>query len=133
MHPFNTFPYLLSFSFFVPIIFRMSCVIAFGILAIHHYREHKHIEALVSPLVGKHSKWIIQLLVLVEAIVAMMLFVGWYTQIAAILASALALKLSVIRPLSISPFGRMNAFLLLVMSLSLIITGAGAFAFDIPL
>ncbi len=133
MRPFNTFPHLLSLSFFVPIIFRIACAVMFVALARHHIRERQSIIELLSPLIGKHCGWVIQTLVALEVIVAVTLFIGWYTQIFAIAASILALKLAIVRPTSLSPFGRTNSLLILVMAISLIITGAGGIAFDIPL
>ena len=133
MHPFNTFPHLLSFSFFVPTLFRIACAVVFASLAQYHMRERKVIDKLLLPLVGKLASSMTWLMIVCEVIVALMLFVGWYTQIAAILGATLTLKLLLIRPRAISPYGRMVAALLFVMSFSLIITGAGAPALDLPL
>jgi len=133
MHPFTTFPHLLSFSFFVPTLFRVACAVVFALLAQHHIRDRKEIEKILSPLVGKLDGIMTWTMIVCEIAVALMLFVGWYTQIAAILAAALALKLLVVRPHSLSPYGKMVATLLFVMTLSLIITGAGTPALDLPL
>ena len=133
MHPFTTFPYLLSLSFFVPTLFRVACAVVFALLAQFHVRERKAIDKLLLPLVGKLASSMTWLMIACEVTVALMLFVGWYTQIAAIIGAALALKLLVILPRTISPYGRMVAALLFVMSFSLIVTGAGAPALDLPL
>ena len=133
MHPFNTFPFLLSLSFFVPVLFRVSCTTVFILLAQRHVNEYKNINKLLVPLVGKLSEFIVQMFIAIEVIVALMLFAGWHTQIAGILATALSIKFLVVRPHSLSPFGKMVPSLLLIMSLSLIITGSGAFGLDIPL
>jgi uncharacterized membrane protein YphA (DoxX/SURF4 family) len=79
--------------------------------------------------------WIIWLAVIVEAAVAAGLFFGYYTQIAALVGALTALKQIVWRGKYPSFFWltRSAAFLLLIICLSLLLTGAGAFAFDIPL
>ena len=133
MHPFTTFPILLSLSFFVPTLFRVTCAIMFVLLAQRHYQARKDIERILSPLVGKLNVPMLWLMIGYEIIVAMMLFAGWYTQIAGLLGAAMAVKLLLVRPHSFSPYGRPVAALLFVMTLSLVITGAGAPALDLPL
>lgn len=66
-----------------------------------------------------------------EAVPAVLILIGLWTQLAAIIA-ALAIFAWLFMP-TMRIFPRSTALLSLVMALSLIVTGAGAFAFDLPL
>lgn len=68
---------------------------------------------------------------LLEVAVAAALFVGAWTQAVAI-AAALMLALSLMMP-QFRAWPRSTIALMLVMSITLIVTGPGAFAFDLPL
>ncbi len=68
---------------------------------------------------------------LVEIAVAAALALGAWTQPAA-LAGALVVLAWIVRP-TLRPTPVSTALLALVMCLSLLVTGAGAFAFDLPL
>ena len=72
---------------------------------------------------------------LIEIIVGTLFFIGLYTQIAALLSMVYALKFIVLHERLKHPLIPEQKFfiLLLVASLSLFITGAGALAFDLPL
>lgn len=81
------------------------------------------------------SSFFIWYVVVVEMVVGVLFVLGLYTQIAALLAMLFVLKLHVMRrqlshPLLLSGTLR---FLLFFCALSLFITGAGAFAFDLPI
>ncbi len=64
-------------------------------------------------------------------VIAVALFIGAWTQLAALAATA-ALAASLFMP-NIRIFPRSTVMLALVMALSLLVTGPGAFAFDLPL
>ena len=70
-----------------------------------------------------------------ELIVGTLLFIGLFTQIAALLTSVFALKALMLRKYFSHPLmpERLFFVLLLAVSLSLCITGAGAFAIDLPI
>lgn len=68
---------------------------------------------------------------IVEGVVAVLLMAGAYTQAAA-LVSAILIAIALFVPVY-RTFPRSTLALLIVMSLSLVITGAGPFAFDLPL
>ncbi len=68
---------------------------------------------------------------LLEVAVAAALFVGAWTQAVAI-AAAVLLALSLLLP-QFRVWPRSTIALMLVMTLTLIVTGPGAFAFDLPL
>ena len=67
----------------------------------------------------------------VDALLAVMLIVGFYTQLAALIA-ALCLIYWLIKS-DMSPFPRSTSALALVIAVSLIVMGSGPFAFDLPL
>lgn len=67
-----------------------------------------------------------------EAIATLSLAFGYYAQAGALLAALIAVVWAILgRPLR--PFPLTTTLLLVVMSLSILVTGPGAFAFDLPL
>jgi hypothetical protein len=68
---------------------------------------------------------------LFEGAMALLFIVGMYTQGAALAVFAITLLWLFSRPLR--PFAKSTLFLVLALCISLLITGAGAFAFDLPL
>ncbi|OHB18814.1 MAG: hypothetical protein A2854_03045 [Parcubacteria group bacterium RIFCSPHIGHO2_01_FULL_56_18] len=72
-----------------------------------------------------------RILGIIEGIVAILLIAGAYTQAAALVA-AIVIVLALILP-AYRTLPRSTLALLLVMALSLLVTGAGPFAFDLPL
>lgn len=102
-------------------------------------RQHmKHYRELVDtthwPLFPRQSLPI-QMLIFFELFIASLLIVGAWTQYAALLLIAMSLKMIFwhkrFSHVSIPP--RLVYVLLLGCSLSLFITGAGIFAFDLPI
>lgn len=79
----------------------------------------------------KHADMFVRGVGILETIVAAALILGIYTQIAALIGAALSLMwlaIPKLRPLPLS-----TSLLVLAMCVSLLFTGAGAFAFDLPL
>ena len=74
-------------------------------------------------------------LALLELGIGVMFFLGWYTQIAALISIFLSLGVFFLYTRFSSPLmpGRLFYLLLAAVSLSLFITGAGFFAFDMPI
>ncbi len=74
------------------------------------------------------------ILILAEVVIGGMLIIGAYTQIAALGAMALSIKLLISRgPLPSALPPKLFYCLLLGISISLFITGAGLFAVDLPI
>jgi uncharacterized membrane protein YphA (DoxX/SURF4 family) len=130
----NPFPELLVFSFFAPTLLRVTAAIIFGYLAYRHFERRDAIAQTRFPIVGQGA-WIAWVAIIIEVVVAVALLLGYDTQYAAILGALGALKQWVWRGKFSSYFflTRSASFMLLVICLSLLITGAGAFAFDLPL
>ena len=131
---FNPFPELLMLGFFAPTLLRFAAALVFAYLAYRHFENRAKASRIVFPLVGSGS-WIVWFAILSEVAVAAALFAGYYTQIAALVGMVIALKHIVWRGKYPGFFWitRSAAFLLFVICLSLLASGAGALAFDLPL
>jgi hypothetical protein len=109
-------PELLFLSPFAALLIRVTAAIVFGYAAWKHFSTPGNAVRSVA---------------LVEGICAALLFVGAYTQAAALFGVVIlaihGLKSS-LRTLPTS-----TALLLLILCLSLLVLGAGPFAFDLPL
>jgi len=130
----NPFPDLLTFGFFAPTILRFAAACIFFYLAYRHYQNRDAISRTRYPIVGTGG-WIVWCAIILEFIVALGLFLGYYTQITAIIGVIAALKHIVWRGKFPAFFWltRSAALLLLVICFSLLLSGAGALAFDLPL
>ncbi len=131
----NSFPDLLIYGILAPTLIRISLGSALLYLGVEHVRSRKEIAHVLLPLMGKSAKGAGVFLAAIEIVAGMLLVVGAWTQIAALVAALLALKsLFIKRSLhSLCPLSRASYLLLLIMTLSLLLSGAGAFAFDLPL
>jgi uncharacterized membrane protein YphA (DoxX/SURF4 family) len=109
-----------------------AILIYLGLAHIKHREELR--EKFSFPLLpfGRAFAWYLGI---VELVVGAMFFMGFYTQIAALLSCLLSLKFIVMNKRFASPSvpGRLFYVLLLAASFSLFITGAGFFAFDLPI
>lgn len=115
----SLFPELLFLSPFAAFLIRIAAAIVFGNIAYHHVTRDE--RAWVKLLGG------------VEAVVAAMFFVGFLTQLAALVGLVLLGTVLYLGWLS-RPATRETAWwLMLVMCISLLVLGAGPFAFDLPL
>lgn len=113
---FSLFPQLLWLTPFSFVLMRIAITIVFG------YAAWKHVF---------HGAPWLRALGILELIVGVGIFLGSLTQAAAVLGALVLLVwllFSKARPLT-----RGEALLALVMCLSLIVTGAGPFAIDLPL
>lgn len=109
----SLFPELLFLSLFAPLLFRIALAVYFVLAARTHMQKG------------------LTVLSTVEILVAVPLLIGAWTQIVALAALALcayALYTPRTRTYPVSTLA-----LMALISFSLLITGAGAFAFDLPL
>ncbi|MDQ3089838.1 MAG: DoxX family protein [bacterium] len=132
----NTFPDLLTFSLFAPFILRVVLgviLIDLGILKFKSERSRwmASFEALRLRPAGN----LVSLMGSIEIIGGIMLIVGIYTQIAALVFVVLFAIEFYIEWTEANVLKRDLVFYVLcfAISLSLLLSGAGAFAFDIPL
>ncbi len=130
----NTFPDLLTYSFFAPTILRLAAALAFAYAAYFLWTHQKEIAQRRWPIIG-HANWLGAASALVHAAIAGMLGFGHYTQLAALVGAVAALKGAILadRYREIFPLSRSAYLLLLAVLLSLLLTGAGALARDLPL
>ncbi len=130
----NTFPDLLALGFFAPTLLRIAASLAFLFGAHIQYKRLAELEKISFPIVGAGA-WIIWLSIIAHAAIGAMLFFGYYTQIAALLGIAGSIKglIYAKRYPRVFALCRADYFFVLVICLSLLVSGAGAFAFDLPL
>jgi uncharacterized membrane protein YphA (DoxX/SURF4 family) len=124
----NTFPDLLTYGFFAPTILRLTVAIVLFYLAYHQWRTRVEIAKVRSFMFPTLS-------IIFNVIVGIALFVGGYTQIAALLAIigfCIGLWLNRRHP-HIVILSNTTVIVLIVVCVSLLLTGAGALAMDIPL
>jgi hypothetical protein len=112
----SLFPQLLSFAFFSPLIIRLALALAIA------FCGWKHLT---------HNEMRLRAIGIVELALAAALAVGAWTQADALIAFAIGLVWLAFPSTRILP--KSTIFLCLVLSVSLLITGAGAYAFDWPL
>lgn len=132
----NPFPDLLVYSMMAPFIVRLAVgliFIRFGALGIS---ADRHRLAQVFERFGARPGMFFAVFVsLIELIAGAMLVVGFYTQIAAVATALISIGL-IWEKLLGRKFGSEGVLfdlLLLSVSLSLLFSGAGFLAFDLPL
>ena len=132
----NTFPYLLTFGLVAPFIIRLALGAVFihaGYLKIYKRREET--TALFSGINFPSPVSFVWAISLIEILAGLALIAGFGTQIAAMLIFAVSLGGLVVKIRHSELLKQSIDFYIfaLVMSLSLVFTGAGFFAFDLPL
>ena len=135
----TTFPTLLMYSFYVPTALRVMLAVFFAWMAISHFTHKKavgdEIDNKVRWVSHEMAVWLVGLVILFELAIALFLFVGAFTQIAAILAALAFAKMAWLRKSMphYAPLPSSTFIVLAIVALSVLITGAGGFAFDLPL
>jgi uncharacterized membrane protein YphA (DoxX/SURF4 family) len=129
----NPFPELL-YPFFAPTLLRVGLAVALMVAAYMQWKRQDEIVQLSLPVIGRNSWWV-WVSMFVYVLVAVSLLFGYYTQVAAMLAALLSLKqvFWANRFPLLFPLGRAAGMLMLLISVSLIFSGAGALAKDLPL
>ncbi len=119
---FSLFPSLLSWGLLAPLLIRLTLGLVFIISTLKVFRN----KSATSPE---------KLVAVFEGIAALLLIVGAWTQGAALfLAIDLAIRLiGKIRAKQFLTDGVNYYFILLVLALTLLLTGAGVYAIDYPL
>jgi len=130
----NPFPiqWLALFAYFILRVFVGVILYYLAYTHIRHYREL--VTSTRWPLLPRHPLPIM-LFIGTEILLTLMFILGWYTQIASLLLIILSIKMIVWRERFTHPSipSRLVYVLLIGCALSLFITGAGAFAFDLPM
>ncbi len=131
----NTFPSLLTYGFFAPTVLRILVAFSFFYISYAQASRRKEITALKIQLIGHVDQTMVLISSLFIFAIGAALFLGWHTQIAAIIGIIVALKHAIYAkkyPLAI-PLCRLEYVYLVVIMLTLLISGAGALAMDLPL
>ena len=130
----NPFPDLLVLGFFAPTIVRVAAAALFLYAGYIHWQKREAISNTAFPIVGK-SPVVAWVSVVFHLGVGAMLLFGYYTQIAALLGLVGSLKGLVLAKAYAGVFfySRATYILLAAICFSLLLSGAGAFAFDLPL
>lgn len=131
---FSLFPDVFFLSPFAYTLLRFTAGIVFLLAAWTHYERREELGEISFIVVGKGT-WIPILATVVEALTGLGLVFGVYTQAAAIIGAIVAAKFFIWKRhySAMFPLSRTASALLFVICLSLVVTGAGAFAFDLPL
>ncbi|MGC9605388.1 MAG: DoxX family membrane protein [Minisyncoccia bacterium] len=124
MHPLSLFPSLLSFGQVSPLIIRVVLGVTLAYFGYEKIKGRGQSSGSNSKMYGG-----------VEIFIAIFLVIGLWTQLAALLnAVILVIKLGIkAREKKLLSDGINYYILLLAMAVSLLFTGPGLFAFDLPL
>lgn len=136
MQTFNIFPQLFSFSIIAPLILRV--VLGFIFINLGYLKLGKEKKGWISSLniLGiKPAGFFVVALAVIEVIGGLSLIAGAYTQLAALVLAVFSICELLIEYKEDSILRRDLAFYLLlsVICLSLLLTGAGLYAIDIPI
>ncbi len=129
------FPQLIAYSWYVPAILRITVAAVFVYLVIYHFKHKKAFASELKMVSHEVASWFVGIAILVEIVVAAGFFLGFGTQVVAILGILGFAKMAIFKNKfpTYAPFSRLSYVLLIVICLSLLISGAGIFAFDLPL
>lgn len=134
----NPFPDLLVLGLLAPFILRVALGVLFLASAWHHTkpdvreRLRRELAGFKLNVLGAQFPWY---LAAAEAIIGGMLVVGFYTQIAALLGIVASVKFLFFKKRFPTLADHSPAYYMLVIAIcaSLMLSGAGAIAFDLPL
>ena len=132
----NPFPDLLYFSMLAPFILRVVVGLIFLDLGALAWKQEKGRWLIsLSTLQVPNPRLALKILGFVEIVGGVMLILGFYTQIAALLLAILTFAEAYVEFKDPSILKRSMVFyvLLFAITLSLLLTGAGSFSIDLPL
>ncbi len=134
MRMLSLFPQILFLSPLAPTLLRIAAGLIFLSIAWTHWQKQDELGQIDFVLIGR-GVWIPIFASIIELIIGVGLVLGIYAQLAGLLGALGALKFFIWKRRygAIIPLSRTASVLLLVICLSLVFTGAGAFAFDLPL
>jgi len=132
----NPFPDLFTYSLLAPFILRLVAGLIFvdlGFLAFKNEKERWVVSLAILRI--PHQQKVIKVLGSLEIIGGLMLLLGFYTQIAALVLALFTFAESYIEYKDPEILKRSLVFyvMLLAILLSLLLSGAGTFAVDLPL
>lgn len=100
----------------------------------HLFKDRVSLQKVLAQRWPRFAPFLVRYFCVVEVLIGGLIFVGAFTQVAAIAAIVLSIKMLVLYRHFAHPSIPPRVFYVLVLgsSLSLFITGAGALAFDLP-
>ncbi len=130
----SLFPQILFLAPLGLALLRLAAGLTFFGIACSRAGRHTALAEVRFPVVGSGA-WIVWLAIIVEGGVGVALIAGAYTQLAAVFGALLAIKSLAWhkRYPQLFPLEQLPTALLLAICLSLVVSGAGAFALDLPL
>jgi uncharacterized membrane protein YphA (DoxX/SURF4 family) len=133
----NTFPYLLSFGLLAPFLLRLAVGLYFLSTGLSHLRLSRHTGEDIARLENKFRDAgpLVWGVAIIEALCGLALIAGFLTQIAALILSILLILALILKNKNSSLFEHTSSFylVLLAICLSLVLSGAGFLAIDLPL
>jgi|TARA_Y100000310_G_scaffold122869_2_gene121625 uncharacterized membrane protein YphA (DoxX/SURF4 family) len=132
----NPIPELLTLGFFAPFILRVVAGLIFLSLGYRHaVKERAATTAAVNERWGQVGTFFVWYLGIAEVTAGLLILLGLWTQIGAVIGAVIAVKMLLLKRKHAVLAKESTAFygLLLAICLSLLISGAGALAFDLPL
>ena len=131
----STFPGILYLAPFAATILRFGAGLSFIYVGYVLILRRGNVSSVRLPWIGHAPQWLTILVGAITLIDGFAIFLGFGTQIAAIVGMILALKFVILwkrfEPVHI--LARSTYFLLFLMCLALLLTGAGPYGFDLPL
>ncbi len=130
----NLFP----IQFLAPLAYLLMRV-CLGLVLVHlglrHFRARHTLIPLFSFRILPFGHFFAWYLIITEIAIGIFLFVGLYTQVAGLLTMILSLKFIIMHKRFTHPTipSRLSYLFMFVIGASLCITGAGMFAFDLPI
>jgi len=114
---------------------RVLVALSFLYIAYAQAARRKEISQIQIAVIGHVDQTLVLISSLVIAATGIALFLGWHTQLAAIVGLVVALKHAIFAKKypRLIPLRRLEYVYLIVILLTLLISGAGAFAMDVPL
>jgi len=132
----SIFPTLLVFGIFAPFVLRVVVGTYLFYIGYAHMREGRELLTQeLSGLFGSFSKYLVIIGGLFEAVIGLSLIAGFLTQVMALLGALYMVKLLIFKnnyPVWIK-HERVFYVILLAIFLSLLLSGAGVPAIDLPL
>jgi uncharacterized membrane protein YphA (DoxX/SURF4 family) len=133
----SVFPGLLTYGILAPVVLRVTVGYLFVRMGhLHGFKlRGQYLGELRARWRPGFSKFFIWYLALFEIVVGLLLIIGLFTQVAALVGAIIALKLPFLKRMNLSLARESGSYyaLLFVICISLVVTGAGAFAIDLPL
>lgn len=131
----NPFPFLLTYGIYAPTLLRIAAACVLFFIARQVVYGAQTLTEIPFPVVGKTNIWVSRVAAGITVLVGIALLVGYATQWAAIIGVLIGIKLMWFQK-KLAPIRLLQnstCCLFIIICISLLLTGAGALAFDLPL